>query len=186
VDDGYRAIRLLRKHGILSIADYIIGLEEATLRTIMKDAGGLHRYDSDFVNALYITPHAWTPMGRQLYGKQIIEKDLGKWDYRHQVIAAKGLSPAQLLVAVKCVEALYHLHPRRLWRLASGSEPHVRRHLRRAYRQISKVFWVEILEHLLPRLVEKRRGTTFGDRSSLRDLATTNSETRQTRIRPRA
>jgi anaerobic magnesium-protoporphyrin IX monomethyl ester cyclase len=34
VDDAYQAVRLLRRHGILSIVDYIFGLEEETPGTI--------------------------------------------------------------------------------------------------------------------------------------------------------
>ncbi len=64
VDDGYQAVRLLRQNGIMSIVDYIFGLDEETPRTIWRGLRGLLRYDGDFVNALYVTPHSWTPLGR--------------------------------------------------------------------------------------------------------------------------
>ena len=73
VDDGYRAVRLLRQHGIMSIVDYIFGLDEETPRTIWRGLRGLHRYDGDFVNALYVTPHSWTPLGHAMAAAEIVE-----------------------------------------------------------------------------------------------------------------
>ncbi len=116
VDDAYQAVRLLRKHGILSIIDYVFGLEEETPQTIRQALRGLNQYDSDFVNALCLTPYGWTSTGREMQSRGIIEADLRKWDCRHQVVALKGLTPTQLFFGAKLVEFLYHLHPRRLWR----------------------------------------------------------------------
>src|SRR5205823_8331932 len=127
VDDAYKAVRLLRRHGILSIVDYIFGLEDETPRTIWRAFRGLLRYDGDFVNALYLTPHSWTPLGRALRESPIIEPDLWRWDYRHQVIGVRRLTPAQLLLGVKLVELIYHLHPRRLWRILAAADRRVRR-----------------------------------------------------------
>jgi anaerobic magnesium-protoporphyrin IX monomethyl ester cyclase len=56
VDDAYKAGRLLRQHNILSIVDYIFGLEHETPRTIWRGLRGLHRYDGDSLNALSLTP----------------------------------------------------------------------------------------------------------------------------------
>jgi anaerobic magnesium-protoporphyrin IX monomethyl ester cyclase len=151
VDDGYQAVRLLRQHGILSIVDYIFGLEEETPRTLWRGLLGLHRYDGDFVNALYVTPHSWTPLGTALQGAERIEDDQWKWDYRHQVLAVKGLTPGQLFAGVKLIELLYHLHPRRLWRVLAAPDRAVRRHLRFAYRHITAVYWYEVFEFLKSR-----------------------------------
>ena len=148
VSDGCHAVRLLRKHGILSIIDYIFGLEEETPRTIWRALRGLHRYDSDFVSALYLTPYAWTAAGREMRERGIVEEDLSKWDCRHQVVAVKGLSPAQLFVGAKLVEILYHLHPRRVWRAATITDCRLRRHFGFAYRHIVGVFWDEVREFL--------------------------------------
>ena len=90
VSDAYQAVRLLRKHGILSIIDYIFGLEEETPGTIWRALRGLHRYDSDFVNALYLTPYSWTATGREMLEREIVEEDLSKWDCRHQVVGREG------------------------------------------------------------------------------------------------
>jgi anaerobic magnesium-protoporphyrin IX monomethyl ester cyclase len=152
VDDGYRAVRLLREHQILSIVDYIFGLEEETPRTLWRGLRGLCRYDGDFVNALYVTPHAWTPLGRALARQPIVESDLGKWDYRHQVVGVKHLSPWQLFLGVKVVELLFHLHPRRLWRMLAAPDPSLRKQLRFACGHITRVFWYEVYERLADQL----------------------------------
>jgi anaerobic magnesium-protoporphyrin IX monomethyl ester cyclase len=157
VDDGYQAVRLLRENAIMSIVDYIFGLDEETPRTIWRGLVGLHRYDGDFVNALYVTPHSWTPLGRALGGAEGVEEDQSKWDYRHQVVAVKALTPAQLFFGVKIVEMLYHLHPRRLWRLLAAPDPGLRHQLRFAYRHISGVYCYEVLEFLKSRLAPPRR-----------------------------
>jgi anaerobic magnesium-protoporphyrin IX monomethyl ester cyclase len=148
VNDGYQAVRLLRRHQIMSIVDYIVGIKEETPRSLWRGLRGLLHYDGDLVNALYMTPHAWTPYGRSVTDSAIIEPDLHRWDYRHQVIGVKHLSPTQLFVGVKIVEACYHLHPRRLVRLFSASDPAMRRQLRFSFRHTGAVFWHEIYEHL--------------------------------------
>jgi anaerobic magnesium-protoporphyrin IX monomethyl ester cyclase len=167
VDDGYRAVRLLRRHGIMSIVDYIFGLEDESPQTVRRASRGLHRYDGDFVNALYNTPHSWTPLGRAQAGTERIEPDQSKWDYRHQVLAVPGLTPGQLFWRVKLVELAYHVHPRRLWRVFAAPDRGLRRQLRFAYRHISFVYWFEVIEfvrtrlfddpQLLPGLSERRR-----------------------------
>ena len=148
VDDAYRAVRLLREHGILSIVDHLFGTEDETPRTLWRALRGLLHYDGDQVNALYLTPHAWTPLGRDLGTDSIIEHDLSKWDYRHQVIATPHLSPAQLWIGVKLVELAYHLHPRRLWRMVAAPDPRLRRQLRFAFWHTGLVFLREVYEWL--------------------------------------
>jgi anaerobic magnesium-protoporphyrin IX monomethyl ester cyclase len=147
VDDAYQAVRLLRRHHIMSIVDYIFGLEDETPRTIWRGLLGLLRYDGDFVNALYITPHAWTPLGHQLRTEPVVEPDTWRWDYRHQVLGVKHLTPAQLFVGVKLVELIYHLHPRRLWRMVTVPDPRLRRQLRFSFLHSSAVFAYELFEH---------------------------------------
>ncbi len=156
VDDGYQAVRLLRQNGIMSIVDYIFGLDEETPRTIWRGLRGLHRYDGDFVNALYVTPHSWTPLGRAMGEAERVEEDQWKWDYRHQVVAVKALTPGQLFFGVKVVELLYHLHPRRLWRMLAAPDRELRRQLRYAYCHISAVYLYEVYEFVKSRLRPRR------------------------------
>jgi anaerobic magnesium-protoporphyrin IX monomethyl ester cyclase len=164
VNDAYDAVRLLRKHGILSIVDYIFGLEDETPKTIWRALRGLLRYDGDFVNALYLTPHSWTPLARAMEEATIVEPDLWRWDYRHQVVGVKRLTPAQLLLGVKLVELVYHLHPRRLWQILAVSDPRVRRQLRHCVWHVTTVFWFELYEALARRLGRSRPLRTVDDR----------------------
>jgi anaerobic magnesium-protoporphyrin IX monomethyl ester cyclase len=157
VDDAYKAVRLLREQGILSIVDYIFGLEDETPATIWRALRGLLRYDGDFVNALYVTPHAWTPMGRDMKDAVIIEPDLLRWDYRHQVVGVKTMSPGQLLLGVKLLELAYHLHPRRVWRLLTARRLSVRRLLRHSARHVMSVYLHEAREAVTGLRHEKRR-----------------------------
>ncbi len=158
VDDAYQAVRLLRQHHILSIVDYIFGLEEETPRTLWRGLRGLLRYDGDFVNALYITPHAWTPLGhQQLKAGTVIEANTWKWDYRHQVLAVKHLTPTQLFIGVKLVELCYHLTPRRLWRILTIRDRTQRRLLRYSLWHTSLVYWYEIVEFAAARLRRKQK-----------------------------
>jgi len=160
VDDAYRAVRLLRQNGILSIVDYIFGLEDETPRTIWRALRGLLHYDGEFVNALYLTPHSWTPLGRQMRDFPIVEPDLWRWDYRHQVVGVKQLTPAQLLLGVKLVELIYHLHPRRLWQVLAAPDHRVRRQLRHCAGHVAAVYCYEIYEAVsrwLATAVRRRR-----------------------------
>ena len=148
VDDAYRAVGLLREQHILSIVDYMFGIDDESPRTLWRALRGLLRYDGDFVNALYLTPHAWTQLGRELKDAPVVEHDLWKWDYRHQVLAVQHLSPAQLFMAVKLIELVYHLHPRRLWRMLSAPDARLRQQLRFAYIHTSAVYAAEVREFL--------------------------------------
>jgi anaerobic magnesium-protoporphyrin IX monomethyl ester cyclase len=158
VDDAYQAVRLLRRHDIMSIVDYIFGLEEETPGTLWRGLRGLLRYDGDFVNALYITPHAWTPLGHhQLKDGTVVEPNLWKWDYRHQVLGVQRLSPTQLFLGVKLIELIYHLQPRRLWRVLAARDTGLRRQLRYSLWHTAGVFWYELWEHASSRLRHARR-----------------------------
>lgn len=164
VDDAYRAVRLLRRHNIMSIVDYIFGIDDETPGTIWRGLRGLLRYDGDFVNALYMTPHAWTPLGRATADAPIVERDLAKWDYRHQVIGVEHLTPTQLFFGVKLVELVYHLHPRRLWRILTAPDPTLRRQLRFSFWHTAPVFWYEVYEHLAERVRARRTAARRPDR----------------------
>jgi anaerobic magnesium-protoporphyrin IX monomethyl ester cyclase len=164
-------VRLLRRHNIMSIVDYIVGLEEETPRTIWRGLRGLLRYDGDFVNALYITPHAWTPLGRAMSDAPLVERDTWKWDYRHQIVAVKHLTPTQLFLGVKLVELLYHLHPRRLARMLAAPDPALRAQLRFSFRHTTKVFCAELLEHAASRVRARRqRQHAVGEQCGSREL----------------
>ena len=53
---------------------------------------------------------------------------------------------------MKLVELVYHLRPRRLWRLLAAPDRRVRRQLRHCVWHITAVFWYEVYEGVAGRL----------------------------------
>lgn len=139
-----RAIRLLRQNGIISIAAHVAGLGEEGWGARWRAFRGLLRYDPDLVNAMYVTPHDWTRFGTETAGVPVVEADLGRWDFRHQVLAVEGMRPWQLFLAVKATELAFHLRPRLLWRMAFHPQPEMRRQLRWCFWNAGKVWRAEI------------------------------------------
>ncbi len=146
--EDYQACRLLKEHGIFSIIGHIVGFgqeDRSSFRTTLRQ---LRLYDGDYLNAMYVTPHAWTPFAGEIQGRPVIEADQSKWDYRHQVLAEKDLRPWQLFLAVKWLEVRFHLTPRRLWRMLWGSDRFQRRQRLWVCGHIALVWSAEILAFL--------------------------------------
>ena len=148
--DDLQACRLLKQYGIFSIIGHIVGLGSERWSTFATALRQLRHYDGDYLNAMYVTPHAWTPFARDTQGRKVVEPDQSRWDYRHQILAQERLSPWQLFLAVKCLELCFHLAPGRLWSVLRS------RRMWRPWRQQLWVFrhigavWVaELLEFLL-------------------------------------
>ena len=93
---------------------HVVGLKDETWRTFATAADQLVYYDGDFVNVTHATPHNWTPYGEQVEDRAVVHRDLSKWDYRHQVLEQKHLSPLMLFLAVKWLEMRVHARPGRL------------------------------------------------------------------------
>jgi anaerobic magnesium-protoporphyrin IX monomethyl ester cyclase len=149
----FLACRLLKEHGIFSIIGHIVGFEDETWLTFRTALRQLRLYGGDYLNAMYVTPHAWTPFAAESRGRGIVQLDQAKWDYRHQVLAQKHLRPWQLFLAVKWLELRFHLTPRRLWSLVRGRDRLRRRQRLWVFRQIGSVWLAEVVEFW--------RGTTF-------------------------
>jgi anaerobic magnesium-protoporphyrin IX monomethyl ester cyclase len=140
------ACRLLKEQGIFSILGHIVGFGDETWATFRRALQCLKRYDGDWLNAMYVTPHSWTPFGREVAERPLVETDQGKWDYRHQVLAQKYLAPWQLFVAVKWLEFRFHVRPTRLWDLIRCQERSQRYQLLWTYLHIGSVWLSEIGE----------------------------------------
>jgi anaerobic magnesium-protoporphyrin IX monomethyl ester cyclase len=145
--DDLRACRLLKENGIFSVLGHIVGLGEETWATFRRARARLAGYDGDWLNAMYVTPHSWTPFGREVEGRRVVEGDQQKWDYRHQVLALARLEPWQLFAAVKWLELCFHLSPRRLWGLLTRDRFR-RGQLWWCYLHIGRVWLGEVLEFL--------------------------------------
>lgn len=134
------AIQLLRKHGILSMATYVVGFGEERTIDFVNSLRQLLSYDPDQVQLLYVTPHRWTPYFDEVKAKNAILLDQRKWDYKHQVIETTHLKPWQVIVYVKLIEVIMQLRPKALKRVFF----HPERRLREAmkwYTRIGRRVW---------------------------------------------
>lgn len=114
------ATRLLRRHEILSQVAYVVGFEEETNRNLFRGVRQLLSYDPDLINAMYVTPHRWTPFYRESAGRRVMEPDQRRWDYRHQVLATR-IPPWRVFLWMKLTEAILQLRPRALVARARAS-----------------------------------------------------------------
>ncbi|WP_404790635.1 magnesium-protoporphyrin IX monomethyl ester anaerobic oxidative cyclase [Altericista sp. CCNU0014] len=83
------AIRLLREHGILSLATWVTDFEEVRDRDFIRSLRQLLWYDPDQIMSLYVTPHRWTGYYRMASERRVIQLDRRKWDYKHQVLVVQ-------------------------------------------------------------------------------------------------
>jgi anaerobic magnesium-protoporphyrin IX monomethyl ester cyclase len=134
------AIRLLRKHNILSMATYVVGFGEETTKDFYNSLKQLLSYDPDQVQLLYVTPHKWTPYFDDVKDKEIILTDQRKWDYKHQVISTKYLKPATVILYVKLIEVIMQTRPSALKRLLFHKEARLRSAMR-WYTRIGRRVW---------------------------------------------
>jgi anaerobic magnesium-protoporphyrin IX monomethyl ester cyclase len=142
------AIQLLRQHGILSMATYMVGFEEERDGDYWHGLKQLLSYDPDQIQMLYVTPHRWTSYYHLAAKRKIVQTDLSKWDYKHQVIATQYVPPWRVLIWVKFIEATMQLRPRSLWRLFFHPEKAIRAAQRWYYRIGRKVWFHEIWNFL--------------------------------------
>ncbi len=145
------AIRLLRQHDILSMATWVVGFEEERLSDLWRGFRQLLSYDPDQIQALYVTPHRWTPFFRIARDRQVIETDIRKWDYKHQVLKMKHLSPAALVASVKLIEVAVQARPKALMRILFHRDAEQRHSMRWYTRMGRRVWFHEIFEFVFHR-----------------------------------
>jgi anaerobic magnesium-protoporphyrin IX monomethyl ester cyclase len=117
-----QACQLLRKNHIFSIIGHIVGFGHERFRDFLHAHRQLAHYDGDYLNAMFVMPHAWTPFAQDSAHRTVIEQSQTRWDYRHQVLAMDRLKPWQLFTLVKILELTFHLRPRRILRLLTQSK----------------------------------------------------------------
>ncbi|TDU28659.1 anaerobic magnesium-protoporphyrin IX monomethyl ester cyclase [Panacagrimonas perspica] len=133
------AIRLLRQHGILSMATWVVGFEEETATDYRRGMRQLLSYDPDQIQMLYVTPHRWTPFFDVAKDRAVIQRDQRRWDYKHQVLETKGLRPWQVFCWVKLTEVVLQARPRAIARLFHR-DPELR-HAQRWYTLMGRRVW---------------------------------------------
>jgi anaerobic magnesium-protoporphyrin IX monomethyl ester cyclase len=142
------AIRLMRRHGILSMATWVVGFEEETDRDHWRGLRQLIAYDPDQIQMLYVTPHRWTPYFKLAAGRTVIQTDRRRWDYKHQVLATRHMPPWRVLLWFKFTEMVVQSRPKALWRVLFHPDRGLR-HAMRWYTQMGRRVWpYEILNFL--------------------------------------
>ena len=146
--DDRRAIQLLRAHGIISMATYVVGFNEESDRDYWKSYRHLLRYDPDQVQLLYATPHRWTPFYATVQDREVLQFDLRRWDYKHQVLQARGVPSWRVFMWFKAIEVLMQARPKAIRRTLFHRDPDYR-HAMRWYTRIGRRVWFhEVLEFL--------------------------------------
>jgi anaerobic magnesium-protoporphyrin IX monomethyl ester cyclase len=135
------AIRLLRQHGILSMATWVAGFDDQTSLDLLRGLRQLISYDADQIQVLYVTPHRWTPYYRLAQGRYVVQQDPTKWDYKHQVLGMTRMSPTRLFVWVKLIEATAQLRPKAFMRWIWHPDPKIR-HAIRWYYCMGRRVWI--------------------------------------------
>lgn len=140
------AIRLLRHNGILSMAAYVAGFDDETDSDYWRALRRIIAADPDQIQTLYATPHKWTPYARFAANRRVIQTDLSRWDYKHQVLDSERIPPWRMAAWVKLIEAVVQLRPRSLWRVLAHPDPALRAAMRWYYR-IGRQVWPYELWH---------------------------------------
>jgi anaerobic magnesium-protoporphyrin IX monomethyl ester cyclase len=111
------AIQLMRRHGIISMAAWVAGFVQETDRDYWRTLRQLLAYDPDQIQALYATPHSWTPFALHEAKHRVVQTDLSRWDYKHQVLESTRVPNWRVLLWVKGIEAICQSRPRAVLRL---------------------------------------------------------------------
>lgn len=138
------AIRLLRQHGILSMATWVVGFGDETHRDFWRGLRQLISYDPDQIQAVYVTPHSWTPYYRLAQDRNVIQQDRTKWDYKHQVLEMRRMSPWLVMIWVKAIEVIVQTRPRALARLLFTRDAKIAHAIRWYYQMGRRVWFHEI------------------------------------------
>lgn len=133
------AIRLLRRHGIISMATYVVGFENETDGHYWRSLLQLLRYDPDQIQLLYATPHRWTSYFATVAHREVVQPDTRLWDYKHQVLAS-ALPPWRVLLWVKAIEVALQLRPQALARTFLSRDAEFR-HGMQWYVKIGRRVW---------------------------------------------
>jgi anaerobic magnesium-protoporphyrin IX monomethyl ester cyclase len=155
ISSDIEAIRLLRKHNILSMATWVAGFSDQTDRDLWQGLKQLIAYDPDQIQALYVTPHRWTPFFRLAQDRLVVQRDKTKWDYKHQVLAMDKLPAWRLFLWVKFIEMIVQTRPKALLRLLWNPEPKIRHAIRWYYRMGRRVWFHEMQHFFFRDRIEK-------------------------------
>ncbi len=142
------AIRLLRENGIISMVGCVFGFAEETDADYWRALRQIVAYDPDHIQAVYVTPHRWTPFFEEAADRPVVQGDISKWDYKHQVLATRHMAPWRVMLWVKFIEAMAQGRPRAIGRMLFSRDKEVRDGIRWYYRHGRLVWPYEIWNFL--------------------------------------
>lgn len=162
VREDQQAIRLLRQHGIVSMATYVVGFQEESDRDYWRSFRHLLRYDPDQIQLLYVTPHRWTPFYQTAEQRRVIQADTRRWDYKHQVLAVQRVPAWRVFLWFKLIELAMQARPKALARVLWRGDDDFRHAMRWYTRMGRRVWFHEVAEFLFATRLLKR-GPTLGE-----------------------
>jgi anaerobic magnesium-protoporphyrin IX monomethyl ester cyclase len=154
------AIRLMRQHGILSLATFVLGFEDETDRDYWRALRQLIAYDPDQITLLHSTPHRWTPFYRDVAHRAVVQTDQRLWDYKHQVLATNHMPPWRVFLWQKAIEAIVQGRPKALWRTYFNRDP-AQSHGMRWYARMGRGVWLREIGDFLWRESRLSNGPTL-------------------------
>ncbi|QIL71855.1 magnesium-protoporphyrin IX monomethyl ester anaerobic oxidative cyclase [Diaphorobacter sp. HDW4B] len=159
MNEDQQAIALLREHGIVSMATYVVGFSEERDADFWRSFRHLVHYDPDQIQLLYATPHRWTPFYDTVKDRQVVQKDTRRWDYKHQVLANPSVPAWRVFLWFKLIEVMVQMRPKVLQRMLAHRDADYR-HAMRWYTRIGRRVWMhEVLEFLFLTRREKHGPT---------------------------
>lgn len=153
-----QAIKLLRKHNILSLATFAVGFGDETDRDYWRALRQLLVLDADQISIVYATPHRWTRFYSESSDKRVIQTDLRWWDYKHQVLVSR-LPAWRVFVWVKVIEASLQLRPTALRRTLLHPDSRLRAAMR-WYTGLGREVWPREIGNFLFRERRTNHGPT--------------------------
>ncbi|MEG0921518.1 MAG: magnesium-protoporphyrin IX monomethyl ester anaerobic oxidative cyclase [Comamonas sp.] len=160
--EDQQAIALLRQHGIVSMATYVVGFTEERDHDFWRSYRHLLRYDPDQIQLLYATPHRWTPFYNTVIGRRIIQPDTRRWDYKHQVLENPKVPVWRVFAWFKLIEVLLQMRPKVIARMLAHSDPDYR-HAMRWYTRIGRRVWFHEVWEFLANTRLLRQGPLLRD-----------------------
>jgi len=148
VEKDREAIRLLRQNDILSMISYVAGFAEESDIDYWRGLRRLAAYDPDLVQTFFATPHRWTPHAHNAAARRVIQPDLSKWDYKHQVLATLQVPAWRVFAWLKLIELTVQLRPRALLRLLGRRDGWPRRAMLWHFRVGRRVWTHEVSSFL--------------------------------------
>lgn len=161
-NDDREAIRLLRRHGILSLCTTVFGFNEERDRDYWRIFRQLLVYDPDQIITLFVTPHRWTPFFNQEKDRKVIQMDQRWWDYKHQVLANRYVPAWRSFLWVKLIEVAIQTRPKALFRTYLHPDP-AARHGMRWYARIGRKVWLHEIWEFLTVVRFTRSGPMLAD-----------------------